>query len=194
MVCEMTNPRGSTLKTDDIDWREARYLARIAEMLLTPRADEPEFKQELESVMSAAEMLSTPIRSSPTDFDHAGPSDRRDRAGCEVEVEGAVLALWRSDPSTVRHQVRPPYDEPVDTRRASCSGTIPMDSTELALAIEEIERAVAALSASDPGSTGVDARLRRRPLRVWLQIAGIWISIGAATTLAMVAVLPVLTR
>jgi hypothetical protein len=182
--------------TDGIDWREARYLARIAEMLLTPRADEAEFKQELESVMSAAEMLSTPIPSSPTGFDHAGHSDRHDRTGCEVE--GAVLALWQSEPSAVRHEVRPPHDEatPVDTRRVSCSGTIPLDSTELALAIEEIERAAAALSASEPGSTvalETDARLRRRPLRVWLQIAGIWISIGAAT-LALVAALLVLTR
>lgn len=44
--------------------------------------------------------------------------------------------------------MRQPHDEAtaIDSRRVSSSGTIPLDSTQLTMAIEEIERAAAALT------------------------------------------------
>jgi hypothetical protein len=74
----------------------------------------------------------------------------------------------------------------------SYGGTEPVDEAELARAVEEIERAAAALRVDEPGSTTAvasEVAPRSRPWRVWLQIAGLWISIVAATVGMVVGLL-----
>jgi hypothetical protein len=71
-----------------------------------------------------------------------------------------------------------------------------VDESTLTAAVEEIERAAAALRVNEPAPATTiegDAGPQRRPLRVWLQIAGLWISIAAATA-AMVAGLILIMR
>src|SRR5580700_4681834 len=94
----MERPRGPTSATDRIDWREARYLARVVQLLVTSRTDKAEFAQELAELASAADALRTGIPSSrASPADDCDPCDR-----AEGEAEGAVLALWRTTPSAVR--------------------------------------------------------------------------------------------
>ena len=218
----MARPRGPTSTTDRIDWREARYLARVVQLLVTSPADKAEFKRELDYLVSAAEALRTGVPPPhPPGFDQAGEADLHDRA--DGEAEGAVLALWRANPSAARDGAEEGRDEGrdeatgVDMRLVSRGEPGPVDEAELAQAVEEIERAAAALRVDDPtlaaaveeieraaaalrmdepASTApveADAGAHCRPLRVWLQIAGLWISIAAATA-AMVVGLILVTR
>jgi hypothetical protein len=71
-----------------------------------------------------------------------------------------------------------------------------VDEAELAQAVQEIERAAAALRSEQSGSVAAAegaADAARRPLRIWLQIAGLWIFIAAAT-FGMIAGLLIFTR
>jgi hypothetical protein len=196
----MARPNGHTATTDRIDWREARYFARIVQMLVSSRPDKSEFKQDLEHLVSAAAALRDPA-SRATGPDRTGHSDAAGADPCHLaddEVENAVLALWRRNPSGVRQETAPHRDEAtaVETPGVSRGDTGSFDAAELACAVEEIERAAAALRAEESGfvAAGDSAgRARRRPLRFWLQIAGLWISIAAATA-GMVVGLLVVTR
>jgi len=177
----MERPRGPTSATDRIDWREARYLARVVQLLVTSRTDKAEFAQELAELASAADALRTGIpssRASPAD-----DCDPRDRA--EGEAEGAVLALWRTTPSAVRDGAgEVGHAVAMDMPRSARSLTGMVDEAELAQAVQEIERAAAALRSKQSGSVAAAegaADAARRPLRIWLQIAGLWIFIAAAT-------------
>jgi hypothetical protein len=193
----MARPNGPTATTDGIDWREARYFARLVQMLVSSQPDKAEFKRDLEHLANAAEALRSGDRElRATDPDSAGHCDSPGRA--DGEAERAVLALWRRNPSVVREETELRRDEAtvVETPGASSSGTGGVDDAELARAVEEIERAAAALRVEEPGSIAAGewaGRPRRRPLRVWLQIAGLWISIAAATA-GMVVGLLVLMR
>jgi hypothetical protein len=186
----MARPNGPTATTDGIDWREARYFARLVQMLVSSRPDKAEFKRDIEYLASAAEALRRGRRASrPTGPDCAGDSPGR----AEGETESAVLALWRRRPSVVREETAPRRDEPtaVETPSLSCGA---VDTAELERAVAEIERAAAALRGDEAGSIAAgDGAPRRRPVRVWLQIAGLWISIAAATA-GMVVGLFVLMR
>jgi hypothetical protein len=214
----MARPRGPTSTTDRIDWREARYLARVVQLLVTSPADKAEFKRELDYLVSAAEALRTgvPPPHEPG-FNPAGRSDPHVRA--DDEAEGAVLALWRANPSAVREGTEEGRSEAttVDMLRVSRGEADPVDEAELAQAVEEIERAAEALRVDEPTLTAAveeieraaaalraeesactaavegDAGPHRRPLRVWLQIAGLWILIAAATA-GMVAGLILIMR
>lgn len=235
----MARPRGPTSTTDRIDWREARYLARVVQLLVTSPADKAEFKRELDYLVSAAEALRRgvlPPRG--PGLDRASEADPDDRTA--GEAEDAVLALWRANPSAVREGTGEGRDETtaVDPLRVSRDEPDPVDEAELAQAVEEIERAAAALRVDEPtlaaaveeieraaaalrvdeptltaaveeieraaaalrvdesaSATAVegDAGPHRRPLQVWLQIAGLWISIVAATA-GMVAGLILIMR
>jgi hypothetical protein len=214
----MARPRGPTSTTDGINWREARYLARVVQLLVTSPADKAEFKRELDYLVSAAEALRTgvPAPHEPG-FDRPGRADLNDRT--DGEVEGAVIALWRANPSAVRDGAEEGRDEAtaVDMSRVSRGEADPVDEAELARAVEEIERAAEALRVDDPTLTAAveeieraaaalraeesastaaaegDAGPHRRPLRVWLQIAGLWILIAVATA-GMVAGLILIMR
>lgn len=125
-------------------------------------------------------------------FDGVGRADPHDRTENEAEV--AVLALWRANSSAVREATEEARDEmvAVDALCMSYGGTEPVDEAELARAVEEIERAAAALRVDEPSSTTAvasEVAPRRRPWRVWLQIAGLWISIVAATVGMVVGLL-----
>src|SRR5258708_2567757 len=108
----MARPRGPTSTTDGINWREARYLARVVQMLVTSPADKAEFKRELEYLVSAAEALRRGIRSlREPGFDRVGQGDPHDRT--ENEAEGAVLALWRATPSAAREATEEAHEEAI---------------------------------------------------------------------------------
>jgi len=191
----MARPNGPTATTDGIDWREARYFARLVRMLVSSQPDRAEYKQDIEHLVSAATALRAGGRTScAADRDRVGHPDSPGTA--DGETESAVLALWRRNPSAVRAESERHRDgaTAIEPPCVSCGGTAGVDDAELARAVEEIERAAAALRVDEPGSiaTGAGAT-QRRPLRVWLQIAGLWISI-AATTAGMVVGLLVLMR
>ena len=191
----MARPNGPTATTDGIDWREARYVARLVQMLISSRPDKAEFKRDIEYLASAADALRRGRRASrPTRPDGPGDPDPPGRA--EGETESAVLALWRRRPSVVREETAPRCDEPtaVETPGLPCGGAGVVDDAELARAVAEIERAAAALRVEESGSIAAgDGVPRHRPVRVWLQIAGLWISIAAATA-GMIVGLFVLMR
>src|SRR5271154_898282 len=98
----MARPNGPTATTDGIDWREARYFARLVQMLVSSQPDKAEFKRDLEHLVSAAKALRTGGRA--TDPDCADHCDSPGRA--DSEAESAVLALWRRTPSLVREELR----------------------------------------------------------------------------------------
>jgi hypothetical protein len=185
----MERPRDPTSATDRIDWREARYLARVVQLLVTSRTDKAEFARELAELASAADALRTGIPSSRVSrADDCDPCGR-----AEGEAEAAVLALWRTTPSVVRDGAGEVGDAMPGSAR-SVTGAV--DEAELAQAVQEIERAAAALRSEQSGSVAAaegGADPARRPLRVWLQIAGLWIFIAAAT-FGMIAGLLIFTR
>ena len=56
----MTNLQAGPIPTaKGIDWREARYLARVVQMLVKSPDDRAEFRRELENLLRAAEALRT---------------------------------------------------------------------------------------------------------------------------------------
>ena len=205
----MTWPRGPASTTDGINWREARYLARVVQMLVTSPADKAEFRRELEDIVAAAEALRAGVPSSrAAGFDRAGQSGLHGRTDGETAAaaEGAVLALWRNR-SGVRDRTEKtdPVDEAelaqaveeIERAAAALRGDECGSGTAvLAQAVEEIERAAAALRRDEPDSAAAvesSAGPLRRPLQVWPQIAGLWISIVAAAV-AMVAGLLIFMR
>ena len=188
----MAKPRGPISATDGIDWREARYLARVLQLLVTSRTDKAEFARELAELASAANALRTGIPSPRAS--HADDGDPCDRA--EDEAEGALLALWRTTPSAVRAGAGEAGDAmAVDMPHSTRSITGAVDEAELAQAVQEIERAAAALRSEQSNSVAAEGTTDPgcRPLRIWLQIAGLWIFIAAAT-FGMIAGLLIFTR
>jgi hypothetical protein len=213
----MARPLGHTSATERIDWREARYLTRVVQMLVTSRVDKAEFQRELDNLASAARALRASIPVPPIERAREQRSDPDEQA--ERVAEGAVLALWRTQSVRLDKETEETCDEAlVDVLPASATAMAPVDEAELALAIEEIERAAAALRDEEPAAVAraveeierAAAALRddtpsvvmpaetepvsaRRPWWVWLQIAGLWISIVLATG-ALVLGLIVFTR
>jgi hypothetical protein len=151
----MARPNGDTT-TDGIDWREARYLARLVQMLVSSQPGKAELKRDLEQLVSAAEARRfNGGGSRAADDDDAGQPDHQGRA--DGEAERAVLALWRRSPSDVCEDTDERREEAaaVDTPDVSHSGTSAVDDTELAHAIE----GGGTIAAGDSGP-------RQRPLRV----------------------------
>jgi hypothetical protein len=154
--------------TDDIDWREAGFLVRVVQSLVTPRADEAEFKRELEYLIAAAAALRERVSSSSTTgLGSPGKSEPSDRSECETE--GAVLTLWRT-PAVVYEGGVEAHNErmALDTLTASPSGLNPVEKSELARFIGQIRRETALLRADKPASTiAVESNVGlRRPRRV----------------------------
>jgi hypothetical protein len=184
----MTRPLGPTSATESIDWREARYLTRVVQMLVTSRVDKAEFKRELENLASAARALRTSIPVRPAEPARERRPDPDEEA--ERVAEGAVLALWRSHSATV--------DTGTEGERGETFVEVlpPVDEAELARAVEEIERAAAALRDDAPGTVPPaegEAVPARRSWWVWLQIAGLWTSIVLASAVLILGLL-VFTR
>jgi hypothetical protein len=181
----MTWPHGPTPTTDGITWREARYLARVVQMLVTSPTDKAEFKRELEHLLRAAEALRTGV---PTLGVTAG-LDRPRLAACpdrtdsvsDDATEGAVVALWGSGSSSVRERAE---EVSIAAGKTPVRGSKadPVDEAELARAVLEIEHAAAALRAEDSAPAARNSYVvpQYRQVMVWPQFAGLWISIAAA--------------
>ena len=60
----MERPRDPTSATDRIDWREARYLARVVQLLVTSRTDKAEFELYNEKVIDPVMPLKSFVASS----------------------------------------------------------------------------------------------------------------------------------
>jgi hypothetical protein len=194
----MTWPHGPTPTTNGITWREARYLARVVQMLVTSPTDKAEFKRELEHLLRAAEALRTGVRTLNVTADagcaRLAAADDRIEGDSESAAEGAVIALWGSSPSPVRGKVEEANVAATETRMRG-GGADPVDEAELARAVEEIERAAAALRAEEPVPAVRMSHVvpQYRHVMVWSQFAGLWISIAAAMV-GIVAGLMFVTR
>jgi hypothetical protein len=213
----MTRPLGPTSATESIDWREARYLTRVVQMLVTSRVDKAEFKRELDNLANAARALRARIPVRPAEPVRELRPDPDEEA--ERVAEGAVLALWRTHAATADRDIEGANSETaVDAPHVAPPSIAPVDEAELARAIEEIERAAAALRDEEPAAVaraveeieraaaalredapGIVAPVQaeavpaRRSWWVWLQIAGLWTSIVLASAVLILGLL-VLTR
>jgi hypothetical protein len=181
----MTWPHGPTPTTNGITWREARYLARVVQMLVTSPTDKAEFKRELENLLRAAEALRTGVRTSSATAGTARPrlaaAYDRTEGDSERAAEGAVVALWGSGPSPVQERDEGARVAAAETRMRAGEAD-PVDEAELARAVEEIERAAAALRAEESAPAVQMSHVvpQYRHVMVWPQFAGLWISIAAA--------------
>jgi hypothetical protein len=174
---EMTNLRPIPT-AGGIDWREARYLARVVQMLVKSPGNKAEFRRELENLLRAAEALRTGM-ASPRGMDWESdefepPHSARmpvgrtpagmyaasahaaaraapvGRAGTQALVESE--AEWAAERAVVElWRSAPAATQPrsVVERRARNAAARPVDEAELALAVEEIELAAAVLRAEE---------------------------------------------
>ena len=92
----MTRSAEAPATNEAITWREARYLARVVQMLVTSPNDREEFRRELEHLLRAAEALRA---ASVRGDGRAGAAQVHDPGQREAETaaEGAVVELWRSN-------------------------------------------------------------------------------------------------
>jgi hypothetical protein len=207
----MARPAGPTSTTESIDWREARYLARVVEMLMTSRVDKAEFKRELDQLMSAARALragsSAPV--AQTGRADRSRSDDATVDATEEAAEVAVLALWRTEPAAASDDTEAGRGKTAaGMLHVSPSIAAPVDEAELARAVDEITRAAAALRDEEPtvacavaeieraatalrdhepiAAVPSEAARGRRSWWVWLQIAGLWVIIAVATVALLV--------
>ena len=209
----MTRPAEASTTSDTITWREARYLARVVQMLVRSPGDRGEFRRDLEHLLRAAEALRAASARSAARAGQAadvdlGVYDRnirdlrgRDLHGCdlveggmETATEGAVVELWRSN-AHVDYERLQATGSVAQLRRSAPAGSDQLDEStlaraadevELACAVDEIERAAAALRA-----------LERQPVRVAVademppvkqQIMEFWLPVAAAMVGMLAAV------
>ena len=79
-----TWPAEAPATNEGLSWREARYLARVVQMLVTSPNDREEFRRELEHLLRAAEAL------------RGASARRRGRAGQAADTDlGVTIAIFR---------------------------------------------------------------------------------------------------
>jgi hypothetical protein len=182
----MTRSADAPATNEGLNWREARYLARVVQMLMTSGNDKDEFRRELENLLRAAEALRV---ASARGNGRGGPAQVYDLGQRESEtaVEGAVVELWRSNAWLDDGKV-PAAAAVAQLRRSLPAGRDPVDESEFARAVEEVERAAAALRAEerrrDP--VRVDAPNLMPPIKQ--QILEFWLPIAAATVGMLAAI------
>jgi hypothetical protein len=210
----MTWPAEVSATNDGITWREARYLARVVQMLVTSPNDRGEFRRELEHLLRAAEALraassragglagQVPVR----DLGGGNPNARdpnvrdpnvrdlsgRDLSGvdlvereAETAVEGAVVELWRSN-SCLDYGRLQAAGAVAQLRRSPPTGPDPVDESELASAVDEIERAAAVLRAQERRPARIAAADVMPPMKQ--QIMEFWLPVAAATVGMLAAI------
>jgi len=187
----MTWPHGPAPTSEGINWREARYLARVVQMLVTSSNDRAEFRRELEHLLRAAEALRAdrlPARSTRARV-RASSRELRIDSTDERAAEGAVLTLWRTNPSAVRRRAEEASAVADLGEWRGDEGDV--DEVELARAVEEIERAAAVLRAQESAPTAARrAAVRRyRPPPLKQQFVEFWIPLTAATVGILAALL-----
>jgi hypothetical protein len=191
----MTWPADAPATNEAITWREARYLARVVQMLVTSPNDREEFRRELEHLLRAAEALRAASAKGPR---RAGPAPVRDATVCdlaerepETAAEGAVVELWRSN-SSVDYETLQAAGAVTPLRR-SAPGPDPIDESELASAVDEIERAAAFLRAEEwraeerrAAPVRVEAPQPMPPMKQ--QMVEFWLPVAAATVGMLAAI------
>jgi hypothetical protein len=192
-----TWPADAPATNEPITWREARYLARVVQMLVTSPNDREEFRRELEHLLRAAEALraastrgaSGARRGAVRDLNvydlNAGESADGE---LETATEGAVVELWRSN--SVDYARLQATGAVAQLRRSAPSDADPIDETELARAVDEIERAAAALRAEErrPASAPVRIVLPEETPAMKQQILEFWLPVAAATVGMLAAI------
>jgi hypothetical protein len=179
-----TWPADAPATSEDITWREARYLARVVQMLVTSPNDREEFRRELEHLLRAAEALRA---GSLRARGRAGQAPVHDPTVCdlgereaEIAAEGALVELWRSN-SCLDYETLQAAGAVAQLRRSAPAGPDPIDERELASAVAEIERAAAVLRAEDrrPAPTPVETPQRMPSMKQ--QMTEFWLPVAAAT-------------
>jgi hypothetical protein len=182
----MTEPADAAATNEGITWREARYLARVVQMLVTSPNDRDEFRRELEHLLRAAEALRA---ASARGSSRAGSAQVYDLGQREVETvaEGAVVELWRSN-SSLDYAKLQATGAAAELRRSMPAGPDAIDESELARAVDEIERAAAALRAEErrPPPVRVEAPDRMPPMKQ--QMMEFWLPVAAATVGMLAAI------
>jgi hypothetical protein len=150
---------------EGVTWREARYLARVVQMLLPTPNDREEFRRELEHLLRAAEAL-------------RAASARGNGPVGQAQV--CDLELWRSN-SCVDYGKLRAGGAVAQLRRSAPAGPDPIDESELARAVDEIERAAAALRAQERRSPPVRIDVPEQMPPMKQQIIEFWLPVAAAT-------------
>jgi hypothetical protein len=206
----MTNLRADPIPTaKGINWREARYLARVVQMLVKSPDDPEEFRRELENLLRAAEALRTGLVSSrgldweSEEFEaaplapmgaarthlaamHAGSARGRAAAAHararSVEENEAALAAESAVVELWRSSPMAAQPRGVVALRARSADARPVDDAELALAVEEIELAAAVLRAEEllPQPARRIPDVPENPMPLRHQIMEFWLPIVAA--------------
>jgi hypothetical protein len=201
----MTWPGDAPATNEGITWREARYLARVVQMLVTSPNDRDEFRRELEHLLRAAEALRSasargttraglgPVRDQNVrdqnvrDLNVHDLNGRdRDERELETAAEGAVVELWRSN--SVDYGRLQATGAVAQLRRSAPGGPDPIDESELARAVDEIERAAAVLRAEErrPAQVPVAPPEEMPPMKQ--QIMEFWLPVAAATVGMLAAI------
>jgi hypothetical protein len=186
----MTWPADAPATNEGITWREARYLARVVQMLVTSPNDRDEFRRELEHLLRAAEALRA---ASARGDRRAEPAQVYDLAKREAETaaEGAVVELWRSNGCSDYGKLQA-AGTVSQLRRSAPAGPDPVDEGELARAVDEIERAAAVLRAEErrpaqvPPPVRAEAPDRMPPMKQ--QMMEFWLPVAAATVGMLAAI------
>jgi hypothetical protein len=205
----MTWPAEASATNEGITWREARYLARVVQMLVTSPNDRGEFRRELEHLLRAAEALraassragglagQVPVRDLGTGNRNARDLNVRDLSGrdlravdlvereVETAAEDAVVELWRSN-SCVDYGRLQAAGAVAQLRRSAAAGPDAVDESELASAVDEIERAAAVLRAEERRPARIAAADEMPPLKQ--QIMEFWLPVAAATVGMLAAI------
>jgi hypothetical protein len=212
----MTRPAEASATNDTITWREARYLARVVQMLVRSPGDRGEFRRELEHLLRAAEALRAASARSAARAGQAadvdlGVYDRnirdlrgRDLHGCdlveggmETATEGAVVELWRSN-AHVDYERLQATGSVTQLRRSVPAGSDQLDEStlaraadevELACAVDEIERAAAALRAEERRPVAVRVAAAEEIPPIKQQIMEFWLPVAAAMVGMLAAVI-----
>ncbi len=181
----MTWPAEAPATNEGFTWREARYLARVVQMLVTSQNDRDEFRRELEQLWRAAEALRA---ASARGSRRAGLAQVCDlgRSELETAAEGAVVELWRSNSSHDYGKLQA-AGAVAQLRRSAPAAPDPVDEGELARAVDEIEQASAALRAEEwrmaPARVAAPELMppmKQQNMEFWLPVAAAPVGVLAA--------------
>ena len=177
----MTRSAEAPAANEAVTWREARYLARVVQMLVTSPHDREEFRRELEHLLRAAEALRAASADGNGRPTSAQVYDLAQRES-ETAAEGAVVELWRSSGCSDYGKLRA-AGAVAQLRRSASAGPDPVDEGELARAVDEIERAAAVLRAQErrpaPAPDPMPP-MKQQMMEFWLPVAAATVGMLAA--------------
>lgn len=159
------------MTANEIDWREAKYIAWLTVVLVPSQPDQSQYMEEIDRIVRAADAMRRAPQLSTID------------APVEASAcSGTARRVAHLDVITTFCRGGPPAAPAASDEFAALSrpalagrvqnelqGAVAINGDELARAVEEIE------------SAGARLGLRSR-IRTWLSIAGLWASIGIVVT------------